>query len=49
MKNDDIGQCHFVQGDKRVCEAYYLTGTGQEIPDWLVKIPFLGKVETPIR
>lgn len=49
MKNDDVGQCHFLRGDKRVYEAYYLTGAGQKIPDWLVKITFLGKVETPIR
>lgn len=49
MKNDDVGQCHFLRGDKRVYEVYYLTGAGQKIPDRLVKITFLGKVETPIR
>lgn len=27
----------------------YLTGADQKIPDWLIKIMFLGKVETAVR
>lgn len=32
--------------DERVYYEDYLTGAKQKIPDWLVKITFLGKAET---
>ena len=39
----------FLWGKKRAYLADYLIGADQNIPDWLVKIIFLGKAETVIR
>ena len=35
--------------EEEACVTDYLTGTDQKIPDWLIKIPFLGKVKAAIR
>ena len=34
---------------KGVCQVDYLTSADQEVPDWPVKLPFLGEVETAFR
>ena len=35
--------------EEEACVTDYLTGTDQKIPDWLIKVPFLGKVNAAIR
>ena len=35
--------------EEEACVTDYLTGTDQKIPDWLIKVPFLGKVKAAIR
>lgn len=36
-------------GIEKTCETHYLIDAGQKIPDWPIKIAFLGKVETALR
>ena len=39
----------FCGGMERACVTDYLLGADQKIPDWLIKILFLGEAETAIR
>lgn len=42
------GMVTFLWGTAMVYPADYLTSGDQVIPDWLIKIPLLGEVETVI-